>query len=105
LEKSNDFSVSLGKVRAGIARRESLSWVWHLVQVSHGFEKSNDFSGKKNNGENCRARKQKFYKKSTFFHKFSFKTQFSLDNKDVRKICHAEFISASILKDSESSSK
>ena len=44
LEKSNVFSVSLGKVRAGIARRESLSWVWHLVQVSHGFEKSNDFS-------------------------------------------------------------
>ena len=27
-----------------IAGREGLSWVWHLVKVSRGFEKSNDFS-------------------------------------------------------------
>ena len=32
-----------------------------------------------------------FIKNQLFFHRFSFKTHFSLDNKDVRKTCHAEF--------------
>jgi hypothetical protein len=30
----------IGKVLVGITGHEGLSWVWHLVKVSHGFEKS-----------------------------------------------------------------
>jgi hypothetical protein len=33
--------------------------------------------------------------KLNFFEQNSFKIQFSLDNKGVRKICHAELVSAS----------
>ena len=74
--------------------KNDFSWVkywWKLQGVGVLFTRTLFL------GENCRAWRQKFYKKSTFFHKFSFKIAFSLDNKDVRKICHAELDSPSIL--------
>ena len=65
-------------------------------EMSQVLEKSNDFSWDKIM-EKLQGMKVKFYKNQLFFHKFSFKIQFSLDNKDVQKMCHAEFVSPSIL--------
>ena len=68
----------IGKVLAGIARREGFGCleVFFWMRIA------------RHEGKN-------FIKNQLFFHRFSFKTHFSLDNKGVRKICHAKLVSAS----------
>ncbi len=61
-----------------------------LVQVSHGLEKSNDFSGKKTMERIAELESKNLSKKLNFFLQNLFKTHFSLDNKEVQEKFYCE---------------